>query len=89
MRKIEGLKIRNIAGDNLIVRKSRDVVDMTKVIRFNETAVFLWEALESKEFGIEDVSALLIKNFGIEYNKATEDARIWLDSMIKAGLIEM
>ncbi len=87
MRKIEGLKIRNIAGENLIVRKSVKAVDMTKVVSFNKTAVYIWEAIGNNEFTENDVAQLLVAEFGIDYSQALKDAQIWIDSMIEADLI--
>ncbi len=89
MRKIEGLKIRNIAGENLIIKKSDNVVDMTRVIEFNDSALYIWEELGDAEFSNDDVAELLSSHYHIDASKAKIDAGKLIDSMLKAGLIEM
>ena len=46
----ENYKIRQIAGENLVISQGRGVADMTKVISLNQSAVKLWEALAGREF---------------------------------------
>ena len=43
-------KVRQIAGENLIVGQGRLNADMTKVISLNDTAVLLWKELVDKDF---------------------------------------
>jgi len=47
MRIKKGLKIRNIAGEKVLIMQGQVGVDMTKVISFNNTAEWLWNHLSA------------------------------------------
>ena len=42
-------KVRQVAGENLVVGQGRLNADMTKVISLNDTAVLLWKELAGKD----------------------------------------
>ena len=42
----ENYKVREIAGENLIVEQGKSQSDMTKVISLNNTALLLWKMLQ-------------------------------------------
>ena len=59
-------KVRQIAGENLIVGQGRLNADMTKVISLNDTAVLLWKGLVDKDFTNEDAADILVNTYGID-----------------------
>ena len=52
----ENYKVREIAGENLIVEQGKSQSDMTKVISLNNTALLLWKELQGREFSLEDAA---------------------------------
>ena len=80
------IRLREIAGEKLLVIGSATQVDLTKVVAFNTTAEYLWKALEGKEFSVDDVAELLTRAYGIDRHKAYNDACAWTESVVKAGL---
>lgn len=83
-----GYKIRKIAGENVIVSIGALDVNLTRVTSLNPTSVWLWERLAGEEFSLEDVAGLLCGNYDVEKKTALADARKWIDSLDRAGLIE-
>lgn len=81
-------KIRNIAGENVIVSVGTLNVNLTKVISLNETSVWLWEQLGGKEFDAATVASLLEENYEIDRHTALRDSETWIASLEKAGLLE-
>ena len=81
-------KVRQVAGENLVVGQGRLNADMTKVISLNETAVLLWKELADKDFTCEDAADVLVKNFGIDKEVAIKDATKWIEKMRECGIIE-
>lgn len=59
MRIKEEYKVREMAGEHIVVMQGRYGVDMTKVIALNETSLWLWNRLQGREFGTDDVRDLL------------------------------
>lgn len=71
--------LREIAGENIIIKDSATEVDMTSIISFNKTAAYLWEELYNKDFQTEDVVAILIDKYGIEQELASKDANNFIN----------
>lgn len=81
-------KLRNIAGENIIVRQGTRDVDLTNVISLNKSAKFLYDSFIGKEFELNDVANLLESTFSLSRERAETDAKIWVDSMIECEVIE-
>ena len=81
-------KVRQVAGENLIVGQGRLNADMTKVISLNDTAVLLWNELTGKDFTCEDAADVLIANYGIENERAMADAAKWIEKMNECDILE-
>ncbi|MBQ4590125.1 MAG: PqqD family protein [Bacteroidaceae bacterium] len=81
-------KVRQVAGENLVVGQGRLNADMTKVISLNDTAVLLWKELEGKVFTCEDAAEVLIETYGIDKEHAMTDAAHWIDRMRECNIVE-
>ena len=55
----EEYKVREMAGEHVVIMQGRLGVDMTKIISLNESALYLWNALAGKEFSVDDAARLL------------------------------
>lgn len=80
-------KVREIAGENLVVEQGKLQSDMTKVISLNGTALLLWNTLKGDDFTLEDAAEVLVKQYGIDRERATVDAAKWVDALTKCGVI--
>ena len=81
-------KVRQVAGENLIVGQGRLNADMTKVISLNDTAVLLWKELAEKDFTCDDAADVLVTVYGIDKERALNDASKWIDKLKECDLIE-
>ena len=84
----EGLKIRDIAGEKVLIMQGRVGADMTKLISFNSTAEWLWHNLIDKDFIEDDVVGLLIERYKIDRDTAKKDARIWIEQLQSCHAID-
>lgn len=84
----EGYKIRDIAGEHVIVSVGQLHVNLTKIISLNDTSVWLWEQLEGKTFDADTVTDLLVSHYEVDRPTALTDAEAWIASLKKAELIE-
>lgn len=87
MRIKENYKVRQIAGENLVVNQGKGHSDMTKVISLNATAVLLWEALQEKDFTLDEAAEVLVARFGIPKEQALADAGRWAEALTRCGVI--
>lgn len=81
-------KVRQVAGENLIVGQGRLNADMTKVISLNDTAVLLWKELAGKDFTCEDAADILVATYGIEKERAMTDAGKWIEKLQNCDILE-
>lgn len=77
----ENYKIRQVAGEYLVISQGQGVADMTKVISLNQSAVKLWEALAGREFTEEDAAEVLVQLYGIDKERALTDAKVWIEKL--------
>lgn len=80
-------KVRQIAGEHIIVGQGAMHADMTKVISLNSTALLLWNELQERDFTIADAAAVLTTHFGIDHDRAEADARSWVERLVGCGVI--
>ena len=81
-------KVRQVAGENLVVGQGRLNADMTKVISLNDTAALLWKELAGRDFTCEDAAEVLVATYEIEKEQAMTDAAKWIEKMQACGIIE-
>ncbi len=87
MRINEKMKIRNVAGENIVIMPSDDAADMTKVVALNESSLLLYNQLKGREFSLDDAVQLLLDNYDVDEATARKDAEAWLAVMRKHRLI--
>ncbi len=81
-------KLREIAGETIIVNQGNASVNMTKIISLNASARMLYETLAEKEFSVEDAAQVLISTYGISNELAQKDADKWINDLKNCGVIE-
>jgi hypothetical protein len=84
----EILKIREIAGEKIVILEKGTQVEFTNVMVLNETAEWLWHQLVGKEFENSDVSRLLLEKFDVDQAVANQDAQNWIETLKKNEVIE-
>lgn len=85
MRINEKIKIRNVAGEQIAMLHDKDM--MTRVVAFNETALYLWNSLLNKDFTIDDAANLLLEKYDVDEATAKNDAAAWVKNLENNGLL--
>jgi len=83
----EEYKVREMAGEHVVIMQGRQGVDMTKIISLNESALYLWNALAGREFSIDDAARLLTERYAIDAATASRDAAAWVGKLRECNLI--
>lgn len=81
-------KVRQIAGENVVILQGCGNSDLTQIITLNDSALLLWNQLEGKDFSVEDAVAVLCENYEVEVSLAKSDAQAWIKRMQECGLVE-
>lgn len=84
----EQYKVREMAGEHVIIMQGKHGSDLTKIISLNESALYLWNELQSKEFDTEAVADMLVERYGIDKGIATTDAERWIERLRECNVAE-
>lgn len=81
-------KVREMAGEHVVIMQGKFGTDMTRIISLNESALYLWNEIYDKEFNTDIVANLLAEHYGIDDEVALRDATRWVDKLDECGLLE-
>lgn len=84
----DGFTLRTMLGENIVVGEGLAQVNFNKLITLNETAAFLWKEVTGKSFTKEDLVQLLLDNYEVEEERASEDVDKLIATWIKEGVVE-
>ncbi len=79
--------LRQVGDDYIIVEPGQDQIDMSRVYTLNETAAWLWEQLQGKDFVLADVTVLLLDRYEVDEQTATQDAAKLIELFQIQGLV--
>lgn len=88
MRIKQNYKIRDIAGEKMIILQGNYGADMTRIISLNASAELLFNELSGREFEVADAALVLTDNYEVDSATATKDAAAWIESLANCGVIE-
>ncbi len=83
----EEYKVREMAGEHVVIMQGRYGADMTRVISLNESSLYLWNELRGREFEAEDAARLLTDRYDVDRETALRDAAAWIDKLRECKLI--
>jgi len=84
----EGFVLRTICGQNVVSGEGLQQVNFSKLISLNDTAAYLWKAVEGKEFTEEDLVDLLLAEYEVERERAAADVASLCANWKEMGLID-
>lgn len=87
MRTKKGFVLRSLGKEFILVAEGLEAVDANHLISMNESAAFLWKAVQDKDFDAETLIDLLMEEYGIERNVAEADVAPLLQTWKSAELI--
>jgi hypothetical protein len=77
----EQLKIREIAGEKIVILERAQKVEFTRVMVLNSTSEWLWNQLFGKVFEPEQVAGLLQTKYNVEESIAMADSLKWIETL--------
>ena len=87
MKTKKGFRLRELGGDYILIGESVELVSFNNMITFNETAAYLWQAVEGKEFDVDTLTQLLLDEYEVTEDIAREDAQATIDDWKEIGII--
>lgn len=82
-----GFELRNVCGENIIVASGKENIDFSKIISLNETAAYLWNVVQGKDFTATDLADALTAEYEVSEPVALADSEQIMKQWQEAGLI--
>lgn len=81
------VKVRDIAGEKVVIMQGHLGADLTRIIQLNGSSQWLLEQLSGREFEVADVVALLTSRYDVDEQTATTDAETWVEQLREHKMI--
>ncbi len=88
MRTKKGFHLRSICGEQIIVAEGKENIDFSKIISMNESAAYLWQQVQGREFGDDDLTDMLLKEYDVDEATARKDVLDIRKQWLEAGIVE-
>lgn len=88
MKTKSGFNIREICGEKIIVAEGKENIDFSNIISMNESAAYLWNAIQGKDFTADDLVSLLQKEYEVDQATAEKDVTALVRQWTEAEIIE-
>lgn len=84
----EKFKVREMAGEHVIIMPGRVGADMTRILALNDSSLYLWERLRGRDFTTEEAAGLLTERYEVDEATALRDAQAWTGKLAECGVLE-
>lgn len=83
----DGLKLKEIAGEYIVIPLGSLSEKMNVTITLNETGKDIWKSLEENK-SKEEIVKLILEKYDVSEEKAQQDVQNFINQMIEKGFIE-
>lgn len=80
--------LRPLGTEYILVAEGLEAIDANRIISMNESAAYLWKAVEGKDFEAETLADLLLEEYEIAREVAEKDSAVLLQTWKDAGIVE-
>ena len=77
-----GFELRDVCGEKVIIATGIENIDFSRMISLNESAAFLWENIQDKEFDAETLAELLLQEYEVDKADALADSQKLLNEWL-------
>lgn len=84
----KGFNLRTICGEQIIVAEGVENIDFSKIISMNESAAYLWQQVQGRNFTAEELIELLTQEYDVDNETAEKDIQDMIKTWYDAGIIE-
>ena len=84
----EGFVLRTICGQNVVSGEGTSQVNFSKLVSLNETAAYLFKAVQGREFTAETLANLLLDEYEVDRETAMKDAESLCAQWKEIGIAE-
>ena len=88
MRTVEGYVLKSLGSQNLLVGVGANVAHSGVLRKLNESAAFLWKSVEGKDFTEEMLVDLLLEEYDVSRETATEAVKDLVKDWLEQKVVE-
>lgn len=88
MRTVEGYVLKSLGSQNLLVGIGANVAHSGVLRKLNESAAFLWKSVEGKDFTEETLVDLLLEEYEVSRETATEAVKDLVKDWLEQKVVE-
>lgn len=78
----------DVCGNFVVVAHGKENIDVSKAFDLNESAAYLWQKVQDRDFEAEDLADFLTEEYEVDKETALRDARKMMRDWKEAGLAE-
>ena len=86
MKTVEGFTLRSLAKEYIITAENIKQINFNKMISLNESAAYLWQSVNGKEFTADTLADLLVARYEIDRETALRDSEAIMVKWKDAGI---
>lgn len=87
MKTLPEYKLQEICGEQVVTSSHGDGMRLDRLIVFNASAAYLWQAVAGKNFTAADLARLLCQAYDVALQQAEADAEAVLRQWLEQGLV--
>ncbi len=88
MRIKDQISLRKIADEYIMIAGSGDSLDYTQAVSLNDSAAYLIEQVQGRDFTARDWVELLTDRYDVDQTQAAEDVEQLIHMLLKAEIID-
>lgn len=88
MKTVEGYVLKSLGSQNLLVGVGANVAHSGVLRKLNESAAFLWKSVEGKDFTEETLVDLLLEEYDVSRETATEAVKDLVKEWLEQKVVE-
>lgn len=88
MKTVEGYVLKSLGSHNLLVGVGANVAHSGVLHKLNESAAYLWKSVEGKDFTEEMLVDLLLDEYEVSREEATEAVKDLLKDWLEQKVVE-
>lgn len=81
-------RLREIAGQYLLIYEGTGTVNMSAVYSFSESAAWMWQRCEGRRFTEDQMVRWLLDEYEVEEDIAREDVKLMIESWTEYGFLK-
>ena len=83
----EGFILRSLKDEHVVLGEGLAQVNFDSIVTLNNSATYLWENVQGKEFTTLELATLLTEKYDVNMETALADAARWVEKLKAKGII--